>query len=239
MTADDLNARSKAISKQELIKTVLMMKSQINETKSTHVNLLSDMLDEKLDNKFNSLTQILNTIAEDQAVLKSRCDKLENEIECLKTNQHPVMSDVAFEIEERIIRRNNVIVRGMKEETSGSLTERAEQDKLKVLRALKVLDVKPECVKSIQRIGRPHSERPRLIRIICIGNEDKWNIIKKSKSLRDSQEFSQVFMNPDLTASQQKMEKELRDELKRRKEDGEDVIIHRGKVILRNEKTHF
>ena len=51
------------------------------------INKISDMLEKKLDTKFDSIAGILNTIREDQAALMSRCNKLEKEIGNLKNQE--------------------------------------------------------------------------------------------------------------------------------------------------------
>ena len=55
-----------------------------------------------------------------------------------------------------------------------------------------------------------------------------------SKNLRKSSTYRGVFINPDLTLKQRKKDKELREELKVRREAREDVIIYRNQIVERN-----
>ena len=57
--------------------------------------------------------------------------------------------------------------------------------------------------------------------------------------LRKSTAFSNVFINQDLTPMQQMESTMLRKELKERKGRGEDAVIHRKQVFLREDVQHF
>ena len=61
----------------------------------------------------------------------------------------------------------------------------------------------------------------------------KFKILKNTHKLKNFTENPKVGVKPDLTRQQQHEEKELREELERRKKKGDDVMIFRGNVILR------
>ena len=53
-----------------------------------------------------------------------------------------------------------------------------------------------------------------------------------ARKLRKFEEFKNVYVNPDLTRAKRVAQKELRQELARRKADGEkDIYIHRGLIV--------
>ena len=60
----------------------------------------------------------------------------------------------------------------------------------------------------------------------------KWNILRMARELRNSHEYSNVYISPDLTPQEQQRDKALRDEVKRRL-NGEEVEIRRGRVVVR------
>ena len=90
------------------------------------------------------------------------------------------------------------------------------------------------------RIGRNTSRaRPRLICVKCRSLDTKTNILRNAKKLHEQPTFRGVFVNPDRTKLQQRNDKLLRDELKRRKDLGEDVMILRNKIVNRHDNTNF
>ena len=63
--------------------------------------------------------------------------------------------------------------------------------------------------------------------------------MQKAKNLRNSTTFKNVYINPDLTIRQQKESKALRDELKKRRNNGESVVIRNGEVVPKNNEQNF
>ncbi len=62
------------------------------------------------------------------------------------------------------------------------------------------------------------------------------NMLTKAKNLRllDADNLhKKIVIKPDLTKLQQKEQMTLQEECKRRRASGEDVVINRGKVVLR------
>lgn len=70
-------------------------------------------------------------------------------------------------------------------------------------------------------------------------SETKNNVLKKAKTLKNSSKYQRVYVNADLTPEQRKLNKDLRSELKRRKESGEDVVIYRNEIKTRQEIKNF
>ena len=69
--------------------------------------------------------------------------------------------------------------------------------------------------------------------------EDKRKILQKAKSLRQKPEYRFVFINPDRTIFQQKEFILIHEELRRRRENGEDVVIFKNKVVTKNNLQNF
>ena len=56
--------------------------------------------------------------------------------------------------------------------------------------------------------------------------------MKMATKLRKSQRWNTIYVTPDLTFKEREVNKALRDELKRRKANGEqNLIIKRGRII--------
>ena len=52
-----------------------------------------------------------------------------------------------------------------------------------------------------------------------------------TKQLRDVEQYSNIYITPDLTPEEQAKDKALRAELKRRRSKGEVVEIRRGRIV--------
>lgn len=64
-------------------------------------------------------------------------------------------------------------------------------------------------------------------------------IISNGKKLKRHEKFGKVGIQLDMTKAEQEKHKALRDELKERREKGEDVMIFDGSVILKNERDKY
>eukprot|EP00745_Piridium_sociabile_P006482 TRINITY_DN1418_c0_g2_i4.p2 TRINITY_DN1418_c0_g2~~TRINITY_DN1418_c0_g2_i4.p2 ORF type:complete len:365 (+),score=98.63 TRINITY_DN1418_c0_g2_i4:233-1327(+) len=144
------------------------------------------------------------------------------------------------ESKERAKRTKNILMFGIPEAKKEE--NRNEADIRKVRKVMKELHDKGEDNNEIQteqiiRLGR-RGERPRPIRV-CLETKDQRNTaLKNSKRLKDheKQHLQEVYVGADQTIRQREQGRELRKELKKRKEEGEDVVIHRHQIIVRNKK---
>ena len=118
---------------------------------------------------------------------------------------------------------------------SGPPESRREKDKEKIEEILHDLRVNDTKVASVIRVGKVDNDRSRLLRVECLNTSAKYEILRKSRNLRDIEKYRSIYINPDLTYSQRQRNKTLRDELKFRRELGENVIIQRGKIISKKD----
>ena len=87
-------------------------------------------------------------------------------------------------------------------------------------------------IATIMRIGRLDDNKPRPIRLVVKTMDGKKQILSRAKDLRDVEKFKRMFISPDLTRKQQTVDKELRTELKKIREQGEvSAKIKYGKII--------
>ena len=143
-------------------------------------------------------------------------------------------TSIIAEIEDRDRRKANLIVSGLQEMKEGTVEERRKWDLAKVHALFSNLDVAKEHTQGISstfRIGRLSLVKPRLLKVVCANAESKRALLLKAKSLRGKEEYKYVYVNPDLTPAQQAQSKELREELRRRRNLGEDVIIRHGAIV--------
>lgn len=87
-------------------------------------------------------------------------------------------------------------------------------------------------VSSMMRIGKLDVNKPRPLRIVIKSLDGKKEILSRAKDLKNVDTFKRMFISPDLTRRQQKVDKELRTELKKFREQGEgSAKIKYGKIV--------
>ena len=96
--------------------------------------------------------------------------------------------------------------------------------------------------KCIIRLGRrkPDSDKkPRPVKITFKDPETKMQILRNAHLLKEKPQFRYIGMAPDKTLLERRQDKEKRDDFKKRKETGEDVVWFRGNVILKSERDRL
>ena len=126
------------------------------------------------------------------------------------------------------------MISGVPEQVEGTVVERRQHDEKVILQIAESLDISHIEVDEITRVGRINPNKPRLLRFKCLSKESRLQMLQRSRDLSKKPEFKDVFINPDLTRKQQEEGKRLREELRRRRLAGEQVIIRRGKVVQRD-----
>lgn len=87
-------------------------------------------------------------------------------------------------------------------------------------------------IDDVQRIGRFVTGKLRPLRVKVKSFEARNEILKRAKNLKENQSFEKIYITPDLTRKQQVVDKELRDKLRKYKEDGiQNVRIRGGKIV--------
>ena len=87
-------------------------------------------------------------------------------------------------------------------------------------------------ITDIIRLGvKQGDDTCRPLRVSFKSIQTKREILGKAKLLNKSRRYKMIYINPDLTPSQRKHDAELRQELKIRRDNGENIIIKRGKIV--------
>ena len=202
--------RSNSLSNTSSSVTLPEMKTLIDKMKKNILDTLMTEVD-----KQTSLVKELVKKVEDlngrNAQLEERCLKLEDDMKTVATS-------IFEELDDRGRRKRNLIISGIPESTEGTAKERKEADREKVKSILYKLSLEEgDIVARQNRIGRVNEGRNRLLKIVCHGEESKFAVLRRSKVLRDSAKFQNIYINADLTSMQRNERKRLRDEFKRRR----------------------
>jgi len=119
----------------------------------------------------------------------------------LKTgfNYANVGEEILNEVEDRYRRRKFLIISGVPECQTGKPDGRVAKDLEIVSQLMSEIGVHNLGSMEFSRIGRSVREKPRLVRYKCASEGETAIILRNSKNLRGIDEFSKVFINPDLT----------------------------------------
>lgn len=173
------------MSKQEIIDSV---KSDLNELKES--------------------IAILNSKV---GILEKRIDSNSSDIRKLKRTVDEVAQDTSFvwecglleEMEERLLKRKNLIFVGVPEPNEGSLSMNNDKDKAFVDNVVNFLKVDDPKIMDIRRIGRVVTGKSRLLRITC-GDKTRRELLRKARGLRgQNSPYHNIFINIDRTRMQQ------------------------------------
>lgn len=176
-------------------------------------------------------------VREKQAAQSQELELLKQSIETKSVELSPQILD---EVENRLNRRTNLIVRGLPELQTGSLVERKAHDQEKVRELLHFLSQDPSVAgANVTRIGRLRPNGHRLIKLEVSSEGTKRDLLRGAKRLKTSPSFAKVYISPDLTPQQQQIQKQLQQQLKVRRENGEDVFIRSGRVQPRHQNSNF
>ena len=147
------------------------------------------------------------------------------------------------EEKERDKRRLNLCLRNMPEADSHTT------DRLQIIHLFKTKLGANETdlnagIRNIKRVGTQSDERPRIIIIECSNSDLKRFLLQNSFKLKNHRLINNrnVFLTPDMTKNQLEDDRKLREELRRRRDNGENVFIRKGQIVLRssfpNPQTH-
>jgi len=193
--------------------------------------------------KLSSLEEPINHFETNLLSLVPKQNIQDEKIERLTMDLNSALSNLASEtsneVHQRVLRCKNVIITGLEDQSIGTLEERKEKDEKDVGNILEALEEENVEVSNIRRIGKIRSDGKKMLKVELSSEEEKRRVLRKAKSLRHKPVYETVFINNDRTIFQQKEYRQLREELKSRRENGEDVVISRNKVVERRSLQHF
>ena len=84
------------------------------------------------------------------------------------------------------------------------------------------------------RVGKKTEDRPRVLIVTLKDEGTKWEVLKASKALRNSENeiAKSIYINKDMTQKEREKNRILREELKARRAQGENVKIVKGKCVV-------
>lgn len=147
-----------------------------------------------------------------------------------KTEAEMVMfTQVSHEFKEREKIEKNIIIYGVAESTCENADERNADDQDKVEKILETLGVDKSKSKRVARLKSRNKqqqtenqtsaitpERPTMLIVEMTDIESKQMVLAKSRELFNNEEYKNVYVSQDRTATERTLDKKLRDERKER-----------------------
>ena len=98
-------------------------------------------------------------------------------------------------------------------------------------RELLLHDCMSLCASAVIRLGKREEGRNRLLKVVVDSVKSKRRVLQGAKKLHDNTTWSNIYITPDHTPKERQTYKDLREELRRRTENGEQrLVIRRGKI---------
>lgn len=208
----------------------------------------------KVEEREQGSTDRRNGSDEELRLIKKQMEELQREVkevsikwkrmdEEIKDFIAQTVVDVIEERENKQKRVKNLVIYNVRESSAeNSVKEQKEEDQAVCMdifvNELKVEDV--EIVEAV-RLGKKEENvrederkpRPLLVKISEV--EKKWEIIKNAKKLKDTRKenYRRVFISPDLTPKERAEDKELREQLKQKREQGERGWYIKNRRLVR------
>lgn len=127
----------------------------------------------------------------------------------------------------------------MPDSSKETLEERKKEDSGRVKKLVqKVSDIPEDAVGHPVRLGQIHvgrNSRPRLLRMEIKSEEEKRKLMKNVYHLNTERTdpTKKIYINNDSTSKERDQFHILREEMKRRREEGENDLVIRGVKILK------
>lgn len=235
----------------KLLKTVLgiqtrqmKMEGELHKVKedvaemSRRPYVIQEQLDEvvqRFESGLKDVKQMVTKGNEDGNPEEQEIQKLQTELDEMKKGMRSQLDSSAKELKDEMeesleieCRKMNLVIHGLKDENG----------EVDVEEVIKLFDIGLKMdyerhVEKITRIGRTINEQKiRPLKMVLKSVDSRKEILARAKILKESEEFTKVFITPDLTRRQQEKDKILRQQLKKIREEGEPTAkIKNGKVV--------
>ena len=195
------------------------------------------------------------------SIIQEICEKDMQEVrkseERIETIEANLRVSIVKEVKEKVLeefkeeedkkkRQQNLIVYSLEESEKEQGMEREQDDRTKLVTIIEnELGVTNVTIEKVIRLGRQSEnsgerqehQKPRPLLVKLQTTMQKWQILKRAKFLRNATvwQFRKVRLAPDLTIKEREVDKQLREELKAKRENGEEGwFISGGQLKKRN-----
>lgn len=199
-----------------------------------------EQLEDKAENDRTRIMKLEKAVEGIAAEFKKETTDAENKVDSILK----VKIDESLQEEnEKKERKSNVILFGVAESEAVEAKDRIQNDMEEVEHLLKSIRCEGK-IKQLIRLGKKPEKaeekneegveetKPRPLKVVFCNDETKNEVLLKARELRSTKN-AHVFIVQDLTPKERQQRKLLVEERNRRRAAGEDVIIHKDKVVTR------
>ena len=210
-----------------------MLFKKIEEHFTRSIETVTSNLSKALNGTISHMTQVVKDVTKKSEV----CD-----ISSAHSSP-PVINASAFtcaidEYMDREKRKCNLIVYNLPEPpTDMETTECVKKDKeffKEIVGSILDKDLSNLQITKVLRLGKSPSAKPRPLLVSIQDELWKREILRFAYKLSKISKWSSIYVSPDYTRKEREANKVLRNELRRRKENGEENLsIRNGKIIVK------
>ena len=198
--------------------------NDFNQVLNNKVQSLDSSVCELKQNLISLKNTSTSTNAPTQKVLESHLSS---------SDVHLAINNALQENQEKMNKKHNLIFAGIPEPSEND--NESESDTAVINEIHRELGVTVNCVSRVSRLGKK-GPKPRIVLVQYRDSDSdaRATILRKAKQLRhlsNDSPLSSVFIIPDLTKKEREDSWKLREELKRRRRNGENVVIRHGAIV--------
>lgn len=137
---------------------------------------------------------------------------------------------------EDVERRRSIVIAGIPEPTNVLPSELRNRDYATVSEIMDEINVETSPalvyrlgVKKPSESGRP--TRPRLLKVVLGASFQQRNVLANAKKLKNSENYSKIFIRPSLTPEERKFDYELRQAARKLRENGHRKVHIKGNKL--------
>ena len=235
---------------KELKDEIKEMKAEMKESKTKDkkeraelISIIDTLKEEKNYEKKEKaeLTEVIKELRDQNKNMISRMTKMENYLiakieEENDKNKREIEDKINKELEEKFERhgkKQNLVLYGVEENEKQDEKESSKIDEFQVATIFQEMDISEEPLEIIRMGKTKNKEKERPILIKMKTERACYEILRKNNILRNSTDkaLNQVTFKKDLTVRQREMNRKLTEELKTRRNKGENVKIKNGRII--------
>jgi len=160
--------------------------------------------------------------------------------DCVQDAVREKLQEDKEELDDIKRRSTNVIIHGLTEVVDTDKNERQKHDDDELLEILHQINCDDVSVQDIVRLGKfdSSSEVVRPIKVVLSSEQARDKVLAQAKNLHRNTKFKKVFIQQDLTVKQREKRRELVQQLKQRKQNGEmNLIIIQDRIVVRRPKS--
>ena len=173
-----------------------------NSQNDLTIDSIKNLIEKSNKELLTSLKMEFDSLRETISSLSTRVEKLEEDNRNLQCNyeylvkqctehhekalstDHNIFENVMYEVEQKLAKRKNVIIRGLPEHDSGSPSERNRKDMEKADNVFCLLGINNIRIVETSRLGRIIPGRSRLLKVKLQNENLRDEILKKSSTLK-------------------------------------------------------